>query len=135
MTCLCVSCHFRTLLPFTCVDDSLSVMHAGGHSHDLAFFGTVFLWVRLALRAFTPAAASSLFFDLALSAGTPQLRQMRKDRPVYMSGGAFSLSFSLVLSACLAPFHRAPFTTVHRESLCLHPLLSKCFALGITLVD
>ena len=42
---------------------------------------------------------------------------VRKDRPVYMSGGAFSLSFSLVLSARLAPFHRLPFTTVHRESL------------------
>ena len=34
-----------------------------------------------------------------------------------MSGGAFSLSFSLVLSARLAPFHRLPFTTVRRESL------------------
>ena len=66
MTCLCLSCHFRTLLPFTCVDDScLSVMHAGGHSHDLEYCGTVFLWVRLALSAFTPAAAS-LFFHLAL---------------------------------------------------------------------
>ena len=33
-------CHFRTLLPFTCSDDfllSLSLMHAGGHSHDLEF--------------------------------------------------------------------------------------------------
>ena len=50
MTCLCLSCHFRTLLPFTCVDDTCSV----------------FLRVRLALSAFTPAAASSLFFDLTL---------------------------------------------------------------------
>ena len=41
-------------------------MHAGGHSHDLEFCGTVFIWVRLALGAFTPAAASPLFFDLAL---------------------------------------------------------------------
>ena len=45
-------------------------------------------------------------------------------------GGAFSLSFSLVLSARLAPFHRLPFTTVHRESL-----LWRCFALVVTLVD
>ena len=50
----------------TLVSLSLSVMHSGGHTHDLEFGGTVFLWVRLALSAFTPAAASSLFFDLAL---------------------------------------------------------------------
>ena len=62
MTCLCLSCHFRTLLPFTCVDDScLSVMHAG---HDLEFRGLSL--VRLALSAFTPATASSFFFDLTL---------------------------------------------------------------------
>ena len=108
---------------------SLSVMHAGGHSTVCEFCGTVFLWVRLALSAFTPAAASSLFFDLALcaswSAGTPRLRHVRKDRPVYMSGGAFSLSFSLVLFARLAPFRRLPFTTVHHESLSAPSSLSR----------
>ena len=140
MTCLCVSCHLRTLLPFTCVKDScLPVMHAGGHSHDLEFCGTVFLWVRLTLSAFTSAAGSSLFFDLALCllvsghASTQMCAQ--GSTGLYVSGGAFSLCFSLVLSARLAPFHRLPFTTVHRESLCLLPLLSRCFALGFTLVD
>ena len=116
----------------------VSLCHARGHSHGLEFCGT-FLWVRLALNAFTPAAASSLFFLTWLcaswSAGTPRLRHVRKDRPVYMSGGAFSHSFSLVLSARLAPLHRLPFTTVLRESLSAPSSLSRCFALGFTLVD
>ena len=112
MTCLCVSCHFRTLLPFTCVDDScLSVMHAGGHYHELEFCGTVTLWERLALRRLHSCSCFSFLLTwlcASWSAGTPRLRHVRKVLPVYMSGGAFSLSFSLVLSARLAPFHRLP---------------------------
>ena len=119
---------------------SLSVMHAGGHSHGLEFCGTVFLWERLALSAFTPAAASSLFFDLALCLGGQRARldsdMCARIRPVYMSGGAFSLSFSLVLSARLAPFHRLPFTTVHRESLSasssLEALCTWLYTCGLT---
>ena len=61
MTCLCVSCHFRTLLPFTCIDDSC----LSPSCTRAAIPTTVFLWVSLALSAFTPAAASSLFFDRA----------------------------------------------------------------------
>ena len=56
------------------------------------------------------------------SADTPRLRHVRKDRPVFMSGGAFMLS--LMLHARLAPFLLLPLTTVSRESsLCLHSLV------------
>ena len=116
---------------------SLSVMHAGGHSHDLEFCGAVFLWVRLALSAFTPAAASSLFFDLALClvvsghASTQTCAQGSTGLHVWWS----PLALFLTRASRQAPFHRLPFTTVHRESLCLHLLLSKCSAPGFTLVD
>ena len=50
-------------------------------------------------------------------AGTPRLRHVRKDRPVYMSGGAFLLeNISLVLPARLASPSRLPFSIVLRES-------------------
>ena len=43
------------------------------------------------------------------TAGTPRLRNVRNDRPVYMSGGAFLLeSLSLVLHARLASPSRLP---------------------------
>ena len=140
MTCLCLSCPFRTLLPFTCVDDSclsLSVMHSGGRTHGLEFCGTVLLWVRLALSAFTPATASSLFFDLALClvvsghASTQTCAQGSTRLHVWWS----PLALFLTRASRQAPFHRLAFTTVHRESLCLHLLLSKCSAPGFTLVD
>ena len=57
------------------------------------------------------------------SAGTPRLRHVRTDRPVYMSGGAFLLeNLTLVLPARLASPSRLPFSTVLRESrfFCLH---------------
>ena len=116
MRCLCLSCHFRTLLPFTCSDDScLSLSHARGHPHALEILlCTVFLLDEAS------SCGCVFFSDLALcaswSAGTPRLRHVRKDRPVYMSGGAFLLSFSFGLHESLASFSRLPFTTVLRES-------------------
>ena len=111
-------------------------MHAGGHSHDLEFCVTFFHWVRLALSAFTPAAASSLFLDLALClvvsghASAQTCAQGSTGLHVWWSLLALFLTrafrtFGTVSSA---------FTTVYRESLCLHPLLSRCFALGSTLL-
>ena len=49
-----LSCHFHTLLRFTCADDS-SLVLARGRPHDCEFCGSVF----------TPAAVSAAF-DLAL---------------------------------------------------------------------
>ena len=69
---------------------------------------------------FVNSAVNSFFFVFAAvfhltwlcaswSAGTPRLRHVRKDRPVYMSGGAFLLeNFSLVLPERVAsPFSAA----------------------------
>ena len=50
-------------------------------------------------------------------AGTPQLRHVREDRPVYMSRGALLLeNLTLVLLALLASPSRLPFSIVLRES-------------------
>ena len=89
------SCRFRTLLLFTCPDDSslCLVLHAGVPT--------------LLNSAVFRLHSCSCFFSFtwpcaSWSAGTPRVRHVRKDRPVYMSGGAFLLSFSLVLHARLA---------------------------------
>ena len=142
--------HLHTLLPFSCSDNilSLSCLRVGS-THDCEFCNIPsFLWMRLPLGAFTPAAAacccccccsssSSLtWLGVSWSAGTPRLRHVRKDLPVNMSGGAFSLSFSLVLHARLARFHRLPFTTASRVlPFCLHSLLWRCFAFCTGLHD
>ena len=119
-----------------CVDDSCLSLSCTRASVPTILNLAVLSFFGLALSAFTPEAGS-LFFDLALClvVREPRLRHVRKDRPVHTSGGAFSLSFSLVHSERLAPFHRLPFTTVDHEPLFLHPLISRCFALGFTLVD
>ena len=84
-----LSCHFHTLLPFTCVDDScvsLSCMHAGGLSHVSEFCELVFL-LRIRLLILTWLCAS-------WSAGTPRLRHVRKDRPVHVWWSLLPLSHS-----------------------------------------
>ena len=80
----------------------VSLLHAGvptiaNSAISLLVLRPSFCWVRLPLCAFTPAAASSsslTWFCASWSAGTPRLRHVRKDRPVFMSGGAFLLSLS-----------------------------------------
>ena len=96
-----LSCHFHTLLPFTCADDScfsLSCTRAAMPT-ILNFADQSFFCVRLPLNAFTPAAA--LLFSLtwlrtSWSAGTPRLRRVCADRPVCTSGGCLCTSDSLV---------------------------------------
>ena len=97
-------CHFRTLLLFTCPDDSslCLVLHAG--------VPTLLNSAVIRLHSCSP------FFSLtwqcaSWSAGTTRLRHVRKDRLVFMSGGAFELSLPL-----LAPFPRVLLTTAHHES-------------------
>ena len=78
-----------------------------------------------------PSLLQLLFLDLALClVASGHASTVRKDRPVYMPGGAFLLSFSLVLHARLAPFPRLPFTTAFASLfLCLHSLSLEVFAL------
>ena len=69
------SCHCRTLLPFACSHDffSLSVMHAGGHSHDLEFFDTYRLCCEAFFECFQLFAAVFCLTYASWSAGTPRL--------------------------------------------------------------
>ena len=73
---------------------------ARGRPHDCEFcdiascFAAVFLLGEASFERFTPAAASSsslTWFCASWSAGTPRLRHVRKDRPVFMYSGAFLL--------------------------------------------
>ena len=90
--CMSFSCHCRTLLPFTCADDScfsLSCTRAAIPT-TLNFADRSFIWVRLPLSAFIPAAA--LLFSLTwLYASWSVARRPRHlctDQLVYTSGGA-----------------------------------------------
>ena len=109
---LSLSCHFHTFLPFTCADGScvsLSCTRAAIPT-ILNFADQSFLWVRVPLSAFTPAAA--LLFSLtwlcaSWSAGTPRLRHVCTDRPSTHlvgtdSSAAAHDSFSWILSLHLA---------------------------------
>ena len=88
-----LSCRFHTFLPCTCADDSCLSLSCTRSALPtvLNFADQSFFWVRLLLSACTPAAA--LLFSLtwlcaSWSAGTPRLRHVCTDRPVYTSGGA-----------------------------------------------
>ena len=120
-----LSCHFHTLLPFTCADDScLSVMHAGVATVVNFAIHTVFLG--------RPSSSASTFLQLSFalfaavfcfvwlcaswSAGTPRLRPVcalndRSTRPVEPY-----CSLSLVLQALPVPFRRLPLMTLSRQS-------------------
>ena len=96
-----VCCHCHTLLPFACDDDSCLclVLHVGVPTL-LNSASSSFTW-------FTFAAVFLLTWPRASwSAGTPRLRRVCTDRPVYTSGGAKLLSF--MHPSLLAPFHRLP---------------------------
>ena len=104
-----LSCRCHTLLPFTCADDSsLSLSCTRAAIPTILHFAirTVFL-VRPSSSAFT-FCTCLFFFSLtwlcaSWSTGTPRLRHVCTDRPVYTSGGAL-----LVLQALLAPVRRLP---------------------------
>ena len=125
-----VYCH--TLLPFACADDSCLclVLHVGVPTL-LNSASWSFTWLRLPQSAFTFAAVSLLTWPRASwSAGTPRLRRVSTDRPVYTSSGAKLLSF--MPPSLLAPFHRLPLSaTCSLDVLCtwLHACgLSFCFS-------
>ena len=94
-----LSCHFHTLHPFTCADDSCFSLSCTRATIPtiLNFAYHSFFCVKLHLNAFTPAAA--LLFSLtwlrtSWPASTPRLRHVCADRPVCTSGGASQLSHS-----------------------------------------
>ena len=64
---LSLSCHFHTLLAFTCADDSsLSLSCTRAAFPTLLNFAVQsFFWVRLPVSAFTPADDLPLLSDLA----------------------------------------------------------------------
>ena len=117
-------CWLSSSLAYTLV----SLLHAGvptivNSAISLLVLRPSFCWVRLPLSAFTPAAASSsslTWLYVSWSAGTRRLRHVRKDRPVFMSDGAFLLS--LVLHARLASPSRLPLRVFLHFGLSFLPL-------------
>ena len=104
----CTVTGHRRILPFACADDSCLclVLHVGVPTL-LNSSSSSFTWLRPPQSAFTFAAVFLLTWPRASwSAGTPRLRRVCTDRPVYTSGGAKLLSF--VPPSLLAPFHRLP---------------------------
>ena len=63
-----LSCHFHTLLPFTCADDSCVSLPCtrAAISTILTFADQPFFWVKLPSERLHSCSCSSLFIDLAL---------------------------------------------------------------------
>ena len=98
-------CHCHTPLPFACADDSCLclVLHVGVPTL-LNSSNSSFIWLRPPRSAFTFAAVFLLTSPRASwPAGTPRLRRVCTDRPVYTSSGDKLPSF--MPPSLLAPFH------------------------------